>query len=67
MAVSRAWSGEAREDGGSMVRVGSAVGARGELEEEVGRWCEQVCRWDEEDEEVEEWRREMEDGSPREF
>jgi hypothetical protein len=35
IAVSRAWSCEAREGWGAMLRVVSAVEARGELEEEV--------------------------------
>ena len=39
-----------------MLCVGSAVKAAGKLEEEV-------CRWDAEDGEMEEWRREIENGS----
>jgi hypothetical protein len=35
IAVSRAWSCEAREGWGAMLRVVSAVEARDELEEEV--------------------------------
>ena len=57
IAVSRAWSCEAREGWrGAMLCVGSAVKAAGKLEKEV-------CRWGAEDGEMEEWRREIENWS----